>query len=234
MTRTTAVNLPNTITIARICLAVVLVPLLLADSFALRLTAFILFLVAAFSDLWDGYLARSRGLITDLGKLLDPLADKLLLAATLIPFFLLSHELVPTGGSFPWRDPWNRGVLPVWVVAVIFGRELFITLFRGYAARRGVVIAAGRAGKLKTVFQSLAVGAAILWYALQSAAREQAWNGPVWRGWLLFHLVFTVATLGVAVVLTLYSMGVYLWKYRGLVAGVPSRGGRRPTDAAGR
>src|SRR5690606_13000503 len=137
-------NLPNLITVARIILAVVVVPLLFADSFGARLLAFVIFLVAAISDLWDGYLARSRGLVTNLGKLLDPIADKLLLFATFIPFYLLSH---PPDPEIPF--PWFGGVLPLWIVLVIFGRELFITLFRSYAARRGVVIAAGKAGKYK-------------------------------------------------------------------------------------
>lgn len=206
-------NLPNLITVGRIVLAVVLVPLLFADQFGMRLAAFVVFLVAAFSDLWDGHLARSRGLVTDIGKLLDPLADKLLLAATLLPFYLLSHP--PRSEPFPWLT----GVFPLWMLLVIFGREIFITVFRSYAVRRGVVIAAGPSGKYKTVFQNVASGAAVFWYALQSAARERAWSGGAWAGWERFHFWFVVATLSVAVVLTIYSMAVYLWRYRGLLRG---------------
>lgn len=203
------INLPNLITLARIALAVVLFPLLFVDSFGARLTAFMIFLVAAFSDLWDGHLARSRGLITDLGKLLDPLADKLLLASTLIPFYLLSRQNSDEG-----RYPWFGGTLPLWIVLVIFGRELFITLFRSYAARRGVVIAASKAGKYKAVFQNVASGAAILWYALQSEARAERWNGGTWEAWERFHFAFATVTLGIAVVLTVSSMATYLWNYR--------------------
>lgn len=205
-------NLPNLITIGRIVLAVVIIPLLFVEQFGPRLAAFVIFLVAAFSDLWDGHLARSRGLITNLGKLLDPFADKLLLAATLIPFYLLSHQPGPES-----RFPWFGGVFPLWIVLLIFGRELFITLFRSYAARRGVVIAAGQSGKFKAVFQNIFAGSSILWYALQSAALDQAWNGGLWRGWQLFHFALSVFTLAVAVVLTLYSMLVYLWNYRSVV-----------------
>src|SRR5690606_24808438 len=89
-------NLPNLITIARIFLAILVVPLLFMDRLGPRLIAFLIFLVAAFSDLWDGHLARSRGLITNLGKLLDPIADKLLLTATFVPFYILSHRPGPT------------------------------------------------------------------------------------------------------------------------------------------
>ena len=109
-------NLPNLITIARILLAVVIVPLLFVDRFGPRLLAFIIFLVAAFSDLWDGHIARSRGLITNLGKLLDPIADKLLLTATFVPFYILSHRPGPLA-----RFPWFGDVLPLWIVLVIFG-----------------------------------------------------------------------------------------------------------------
>ena len=202
-------NLPNLITIARIILAVVVIPLLFVDRFDARLAAFLIFLAAAFSDLWDGHLARSRGLITDLGKLLDPIADKLLLAATLVPFYLLSH---PSLESQPF--PWFGGEFPLWIMLVIFGRELFITLFRGYAARRGVVIPAGQAGKYKAVTQNAFVGSGILWYALHSLADTRGWNGSVWEGWKAFHYSFSVLFLSVAVVLTVYSMFVYLWGYR--------------------
>lgn len=206
-------NLPNLITIGRIALALLIIPFLFVDSFGVRILAFVVFLIAAISDLWDGHLARSRGLITDLGKLLDPAADKILLAATFIPFYLLSHGVGSSHDTFPWFG----GVLPLWVVLVIFGRELLITVFRSYAARRGVVIAAGQAGKYKTVLQNVAIGSAILWFALQSAARTHGWSGSLWSGWQTFHLTFSIVTLGAAVVLTIYSMVVYLWGYRSVV-----------------
>jgi CDP-diacylglycerol--glycerol-3-phosphate 3-phosphatidyltransferase len=205
-------NLPNAITLGRIALALLLAPMLLADSFAVRLAAFVVFLVAAFSDLVDGKLARSRNLITDFGKLVDPLADKLLLASTFITFYWLSH-----GGEPASPFPWFGGRLPWWVLAILFGRELFITVFRGYAAKRGVVLAAGRAGKLKAVFQNIATGAVIAWYALQSAAREHAWDTRFWNGvWIPFHRTFCIVSLAIAVVLTLWSLGVYLNTFRTL------------------
>jgi CDP-diacylglycerol---glycerol-3-phosphate 3-phosphatidyltransferase len=203
------VNLPNAITMARIILAIAVIPLLFIETFGARIAAFVIFVAAGLSDIWDGHLARSQGQITDLGKLLDPLADKLLLAATFIPFYILSHRPGPES-----EFPWFGGVLPLWVLVVIFGRELFITLFRGYAARRGVVIAAGQAGKYKALVQSLFVGAGILWYALQSLALERGWDGAVWGAWRSFHWGFAVVALAVAIVLTVYSMVVYLWNYR--------------------
>lgn len=213
MSERSGLNLPNLITIGRIALALVVIPLLFVDEFGARLAAFIIFIVAAASDLWDGHLARSRGLITNLGKLLDPIADKLLLAATFIPFYLISN------GNGPDHEfPWFGGILPLWIVLVIFGRELFITLFRSYAARRGVVIAAGQSGKYKAFVQNIFIGGAILWLALQSAARHQGWSERgFWGGWEIFHRGFCIVALTVAVVLTVYSMVVYLWNYRALV-----------------
>ena len=107
-------------------------------------------------------------------------------------------------------------MLPVWVVVVIFGRELFITLFRAYAASRGVVIPAGTAGSTRPFWQNFAVGSGILWYALHSMAHAHGWSGSVWAGWQRFHFGFSVVTLSAALVLTVYSMLVYLWNYRTL------------------
>lgn len=205
-------NLPNAITLGRIVLAAIVAPMLLVDSFAVRAAAFVVFLVAAFSDLVDGKLARDRGLITDFGKLADPLADKLLLACTFVPFYWLSHWGEPATGF-----PWFGGVLPWYILFIIFGREIFVTAFRGYAARRGVVIAAGKSGKLKAVFQNIATGAVICWYALWSAAREHGWNTVFWnRWWLPFHRTVAVVALAIAVVLTVYSLIVYLQSFRTL------------------
>lgn len=213
-------NLPNTITVARIILAIAVIPLLFIDGFGARITAFVVFVAAGLSDIWDGHLARSQGMITDLGKLLDPLADKLLLAATFIPFYILSHRPGPEN-AFPWFG----GVLPLWVLIVIFGREIFITLFRGYAARQGVVIPAGKSGKYKALAQNVFVGAGILWYALQSAARAQGWDGPFWAMWQRLHTAVSILMLTLALVLTVYSMGVYLWNYRAIY----TRQSERPT-----
>jgi phosphatidylglycerophosphate synthase len=92
-------------------------------------------------------------------------------------------------------------------------------VFRGFAARRNVILAAGKAGKLKAVFQNIFIGAAILWYALQSAARERGWNGGTWEGWQWFHAAFTAVALAIAVTLTVYSLYVYLRDFRKLSTG---------------
>ena len=204
-------NLPNAITLGRIVLAVVLVPMLLVDSVGMRIAAFVVFLVASLSDLVDGKLPRSRNLITDFGKLVDPLADKLLLAAPFIPFYWLSHG----GEATPF--PWFGELLPWWILAIIFGRELFITVFRGYAAKRGVVLAAGKAGKLKAVVQNVAIGSIILWYGLYSAIRAHGWSSRFLRSfWMPFHRGFAIVALAVAVALTVVSLVIYLQSFRRL------------------
>jgi CDP-diacylglycerol--glycerol-3-phosphate 3-phosphatidyltransferase len=206
-------NLPNAITLGRVVLAAVVAPMLMTDHSGWRLAAFIVFLAAAFSDLWDGHLARSRNLVSDFGKLMDPLADKLLLGATFVPFYVLNHY-TETETPFPWFG-WT---FPLWIVIIIFGRELFITVFRGFAAKRGIVLAAGKAGKLKAVFQNIFIGAAMFWYALQSAERERGWDGTAWEYWQWFHAALTAVTLAIAVVLTVYSLYVYLRDFNSLSA----------------
>lgn len=205
-------NLPNIITVARIAACPAIFFLAMSPSVGGRAWAFILYVAAGLSDVWDGYLARRYGWITDLGKLLDPIADKLLLAATFIPFYILSHSTDELG-----RVPW-WGELPLWVVVVIFARELLITVFRSYAAHSGVVIAAGLAGKRKALLQSLFSGGLLLWYPLRMTARERGWEGdPLWEGWATVHGAWVGITLALALVLTIYSMLDYLWRYRSVL-----------------
>jgi CDP-diacylglycerol--glycerol-3-phosphate 3-phosphatidyltransferase len=207
-------TLPNAITVARIVLAAVVFVLLFMPTFAARLLAFVLFLIAAFSDLWDGHLARKYGWITDFGKLFDPIADKLLLVATFLPFYLLSRS-----ASEALQLP-LMGELPLWILLVVLGREALITLIRSLAARKGVVIPAGRAGKLKAVFQNIFSGTTIFWYALRTAAASRGWSGGFWSGWQVVHSAVLLVSLTIAVLLTLYSMFVYLWEWRRVVRSV--------------
>jgi len=206
-------TIPNAITVARITLAPVVGLLLFVPTFTARFLAWILFLIAAFSDLWDGHLARKYGWISDFGKLLDPIADKLLLATTFIPFYLLSHAR---------GDPYGQlvvvGALPLWILLVIFGRELIITVIRSLAARRGIIIPAGKSGKLKAVFQNIFIGTAIAWLAINATALRAGWVGMRnWEYWTYFHGAVFVLSLGIAVFLTVYSFGVYLWHWRALL-----------------
>lgn len=204
-------TVPNLITAVRIAVCPVIFWLALAPGAGERLWAFVLFLAAGVSDVWDGWLARKYGWISDVGKLLDPIADKLLLAATFVPFYVVSRR------GEAWEVPW-WGPLPLWVVLVIFGRELLITAFRSWAARRGVVIPAGPSGKRKAVYQSLFIGGLLFWYPLLMFVEERGWSSArLWRVWAAFHGMWIAATLAAAIVLTVYSMLDYLWRYRSVV-----------------
>lgn len=211
-------NLPNALTVARIAVAPLLFVLIFVEMFSARLAGFMVFILAAASDVWDGYLARSRGQITDFGKLADPIADKLLLVVTFVPFYLLPRLGDPVGAVPSW-GPLQWGPLPLWVLLLVLGREVVITAFRGFAARRGLVIPAGKAGKYKATFQNLFIGGLILWYALQTQARRAQWTGELWEFWQDFHSAFVAVTLAGAVALTVASLVVYLWQYRRVVRG---------------
>jgi len=207
-------NLPNAITGARILACPVIFVLILSPRTGHLAAAFLLFLAASLSDLWDGYLARKHGLITDTGKLLDPIADKLLLVSTFIPFYMVSQGPDPVD-HVPWWGP-----LPLWVVVVIFGREILVTGFRMWAARRGSVLSAGQSGKVKAFVQNIFSGGLILWYVVHRMALERGWEGTgFWSFWEPFHAFVVAVSLALALFLTLYSLGVYIWQNRRLLAG---------------
>jgi CDP-diacylglycerol--glycerol-3-phosphate 3-phosphatidyltransferase len=205
-------TLPNIITLARICLTPVIALLPFIQGYWPKVIAFVIFLVAAFSDVVDGWLARRSNTVSDLGKLLDPIADKLLLFATLIPIFWMTrHPTILVDYRIPW---W--GSLPVWVALLLVGREVLITAFRHFALRRGVVIPAVGAGKAKAVVQNMFIGATIAWFAWKDAIAELKLAGTFRNFWDQFHGAVVAITLAGAIVLTVYSLGVYLYRYRAL------------------
>ena len=130
-------NVANVLTMVRIVLVPVFVVFLLAGGTAWRLAALATFCVASLTDLLDGRLARSRGLVTDFGKIADPVADKALTGTALVCLSAL--------GELPW-----------WVTGLIMFRELGVTGLRFWVLRRGV-IAASRGGKVKTLLQVIAI-----------------------------------------------------------------------------
>lgn len=224
-------NLPNSITVARIAVtpAIALLPFL--SSWPLRLLAFVLFVAAAVTDYYDGKLARTRGLETNLGKLLDPLADKLLLLATLVPMYWLQQPPPESGfedslagrAAFPFITPFGTVRLPLWVVVLVLGRELFMTVFRQIAARRGIVIAAIGPAKWKTGFQCTWTGAAFFWFFALTLAADRGWTGGAWLALAHFTGLLGVATMLAAVTLTLYSLWLYLRRYGGILLGRTAR-----------
>ncbi len=146
-------NLPNKITLTRIFMIPVFVLLFYLDVMDgwNYLIAAIVFVLAAATDALDGHIARSRGLVTNLGKFLDPIADKVLVSTALI--LLLTRGWVFEVDFFAG---WGLIVAGI-CVAVILARELIVSGFRMIAAGRGIVLAADKLGKLKTTFQDVAV-----------------------------------------------------------------------------
>ena len=152
-TRLQAVNLPNSITLIRIFSIPLLIWILSSARFTSEhgekeLLASALFIAASMTDGIDGYLARKRGQITTMGILLDPLADKLLIAAAFVALVQLNPSLVPA-----------------WVAVVVIGREFLVSGLRSIAASEGFTIEASDLGKFKMVIQIIAVCAAILDHA---------------------------------------------------------------------
>lgn len=134
-------NLPNKLTILRIIMIPFFVVILLMDggtNRTYRIIADLIFIVASLTDLLDGHIARKYGLVTNFGKFMDPLADKLLVCSALICLIEL-------------------GQIPAWMVIIIISREFIISGFRLVASDNGIVIAASYWGKFKTVFQMTAV-----------------------------------------------------------------------------
>jgi CDP-diacylglycerol--glycerol-3-phosphate 3-phosphatidyltransferase len=210
-------NLPNALTAARIAVTPLIAALPFFDSWTLRLVAFILFTLAAITDYVDGMLARSRKEETDLGRLLDPLADKALLVGTFIPMYLLAT-------AFPFVTPFGTVGLPAWIVVVVLGRELFMTIFRQFAKRRGVVIAAIGAAKWKTGFQLVWQGSAYFWFWAATLAATKGWaSEPLWRDFAMFNGTVGTIMMTVAVFLTIYSLVLYLRSFGNVFATAPEK-----------
>jgi CDP-diacylglycerol---glycerol-3-phosphate 3-phosphatidyltransferase len=137
------VNVPNTLTFTRILAIPVLVVVMLTDFRGRDVVALAIFVFASLTDWLDGYLARKKGLVTVVGQLLDPMADKLLIASALICLVHLDR-------------------VPAWAAIVIIGRELAVTGFRAMASSKGLNIPAGGLGKAKMGIESWVVGALVL------------------------------------------------------------------------
>lgn len=185
-------NLPNALTLARLGITAFFVASLSLD-FSWHFTvALVLFLVATLTDYLDGEIARRRNLITDFGKLMDPLADKILTASAFIC-------LIPLGA------------LPAWTVIIIISREFLITGLRLLASSKGIVLPAEKLGKHKTAWQM----ATILFFLFLLSVGEFLQPSPailadLWRYGGAGFVIITVF-------LTLLSGLAYLWKNRSLI-----------------
>ena len=161
-------NLPNKITFIRVLLVPVFIIMFYVDIANNQIYAGLIFVIAALTDSLDGYIARKNNLVTNLGKFIDPLADKLLVSAALI---LLVES----------------GTIPGWVVITIIAREFAITGFRIIAASEGVTIAASSLGKFKTITQLIAIT-----LLLFDNIIFRNFNIPMDQIFLYISLVFTI------------------------------------------
>ncbi|HIY97626.1 MAG TPA: CDP-diacylglycerol--glycerol-3-phosphate 3-phosphatidyltransferase [Candidatus Borkfalkia excrementigallinarum] len=191
-------NLPNKITLSRICLIPVFAVIFFLDRIPYNYCiAGIIFVIAACTDFIDGHIARSRGLVTNLGKFLDPIADKVLVSTALI-FLLVRPETL----TVLWQGDWVLVYAGV-CVAVVLARELIVSGFRMVAASTGLVLAADKIGKVKTTFQDIAIAMLLFganFFGVSAASR-------------VFNAIGVVA-LGIAAVLTIWSGISYIVKNR--------------------
>jgi len=188
-------NLPNKLTVARLILTVVFVilyylPIPNAVSWSL-----LVFAIASITDLLDGQIARKYNLVTNFGKLMDPLADKILMTAALIMLAMRDH-------------------LAAWIVIAILAREFFVTGIRQIASQQGVVLAAEKLGKHKLVWQVITV----LYFLLYEASAEVmfGWIRPLFSWTLFSPAYFGFFCVVVMTALTILSGFSYFWKNRKL------------------
>ena len=185
-------NLPNRLTLGRLFLTVLFVGFLTSSTHWGDVVALLLFIAASLTDWLDGYLARRLNQITNFGKLMDPLADKVLVASALIC-------LIPLGA------------LPSWAVITIITREFLITGLRQLAAGQGVILPADPLGKHKTAWQLIT----IIFFLMLLAAGDLFGDETLWLRFLWVKIgPFLIA---ITITLTIYSGLSYLWKNRNLL-----------------
>lgn len=195
-------NLPNRLTLLRFALTGLLALVLQAELPLACTAGLLLFGFASLTDYADGAIARSRNLITDFGALMDPLADKTLMATGLICLAALDYD--------------GKPAVPAWAAIVIICREFLITGLRQLAAAKGLVLPADRMGKHKTIWQIIM----ILYFLLLLSIVE--WERQGWVPALPFQKLLWKplgsVLLGLAIALTVGSGLSYLWKNRHLIA----------------
>ena len=170
-------TLPNILTLSRLVFAALIVWLLCQYSLAAYVAAAILFTGAALTDFYDGHLAKKSGLTSDFGKIMDPIADKVLVLSI---FFVLAYT----------TDKVNTGM-----VALIAVREICVTASRLRAMAKGQVLAAEKAGKIKTVFQIISISVVLLFLIAEESPWSAGWFFQVqslWQGTINFLMIITV------------------------------------------
>ena len=192
-------NLPNKLTLARILLSPVFMVFFLVNNVYSRYFATLIFLVAALTDLYDGYIARKYGVVTGFGKFMDPLADKILVSTALISFVAL-------------------GYVKAWMILVIIVREFFITGLRSLAAYKGMVIMPTILAQVKTFSQMLVISIILIFTNLKTTLLPLGYNWSIFTGPQVFRLFDLL--IFISMLLTLGTGIDYLVKNIPLLKGV--------------
>ena len=192
-------NLPNKLTVARFGLTAVFLWAMFSSLPYNDTLALIFFCLASITDFLDGRIARARGLITNFGILMDPLADKIMTCSAFVAFVESTH----LHAGAPVK-------VAAWMVIIIVGRELAITGLRLLAASKGIVLASERFGKHKTVSQIIAIIALLV---IQAKDEWPSRLQDLLQGW---SVVFTQIALWLTVALTAASGLIYLWRNRNI------------------
>jgi CDP-diacylglycerol--glycerol-3-phosphate 3-phosphatidyltransferase len=192
-------NLPNKLTVSRFGLTVVFLWAMFSKFSYNNTLALVFFCLAGVTDFLDGRIARSRGLITNFGILMDPLADKIMTCSAFIAFVESTH-----------LNPVAPVKVGAWMVVVIVARELAITGLRLLAASKNIVLAAERFGKHKTISQIVTL------IALLVVDASQEWSAGLKNLFTPWVPAFAGIMLWVTVILTAISGGIYLWRNRKL------------------
>ena len=200
-------NLPNKISLSRICLIPIFVAVFFLDGilpFAFGISA-IIFAIAACTDFIDGKIARSRGLVTNLGKFLDPIADKVLVATAMILMLTMKDSLFAlVGGASEWVY-----LVTAICTCIIMARELIISAFRQIAAVNGIIMAAEKLGKYKAACQDFAI-----FFLIFAAGIAEITPVEYAVPWGMYLAWFGFALFALATVLTIISGFCYIWKNR--------------------
>jgi CDP-diacylglycerol--glycerol-3-phosphate 3-phosphatidyltransferase len=195
-------TLSNKMTISRLIASPILFLLILFyEEPFYRILAFVIFLGAALTDLYDGYLARKYGDVTNLGKVIDPLADKFLLSAAFIAFYLNKDDVTREVG--------------LWVVLIVLGREVIIMGFRYYSLYRGRIISASRLAKAKTLTQNFFIGSVLI--RLIHRSLQERYPSFQFAGFDGFHQYLNTFSLWIVLLLTVTSGFFYVWGNRHIV-----------------
>jgi CDP-diacylglycerol--glycerol-3-phosphate 3-phosphatidyltransferase len=189
-------NLANKITILRILLTFVFMFFLFCHGLWAKVLSFIIFFFAAISDFLDGMIAHKRNIVTDFGRLMDPIADKILVLAAFAAFVQMQ-------------------LIEAWMFVILFSREILITSLRLFALNKGKVLQATRAGKHKTLSQMAVIFVILVFIVLKEVMLTYfTWN-PAWE-YFFRQAIFVLMLITVG--LTLYSGLSYLWDNRKVIA----------------